>query len=366
MTKTVFAGAALAAMLAQSACPAQAFQPVFLMSPSTAGKTAAYSPVMGCSSPWDDASCNNFGMRPFNVGPRRRRGGRSLGRSFLGGPPAGQGVIFAPQSYAPALDLGEPAITNTDEAYKLTFKMPDSVTQDDLDISVSDRVLTVKARVTREDESNGGSWGGWVSRSSRTDSVARSFVLPEDVATAGVTASKVDNGGFEVRFNKKAIDGKQPAADSAEGVKARSVASASADYLSGLSSKPTVEGQDQQQEVQDAAVTSSASEGDIPVSTSEANAQGAKDGDEASKETETRRPRTVFDALDAEFGTEFGQFAKMLWGEEAASAFRIPTQEEMAAQVERAREQRARRVMAMRRRSMAADVSEKDGSYVVR
>lgn len=78
-------------------------------------------------------------------------------------------------------------------------------------------------------------------------------------------------------------------------------------------------------------------------------------GTEASKQ----QRRSLLAALD----DEFRDLAKAMWtGEDAV---RFPTEEQVAATVERAREERKKRVTALRRETMATGVSESELAYVV-
>lgn len=81
----------------------------------------------------------------------------------------------------------------------------------------------------------------------------------------------------------------------------------------------------------------------------------ASSGAEASRQ----QRRSLLAALD----DEFRELAKAMWtGEDAV---RFPTEEQVAATVERAREERRKRVTALRRETMATGVSESELSYVV-
>lgn len=78
-----------------------------------------------------------------------------------------------------------------------------------------------------------------------------------------------------------------------------------------------------------------------------------------SKQQQQQQHRSLLAALD----DEFRDLAKaMLTGKDA---MRFPTEEHVAATVERAREERERRVTALRRETMATSVSENDLAYVV-
>lgn len=94
------------------------------------------------------------------------------------------------------------------------------------------------------------------------------------------------------------------------------------------------------------------------------------DNEERSNGLETVRPsdvdrqqqerRSLLVVLD----DEFRDLVRAMWtGEEAV---RFPTEEQVAATVEKAREERKKMVTAMRRATMATDVSEKESAYIVR
>ncbi|CAM9899474.1 unnamed protein product, partial [Hapterophycus canaliculatus] len=87
--------------------------------------------------------------------------------------------------------MRDPAvIVDTDQLYALSFDLPVGANRDGLDVSISDRLLTVKAHVTHEDHTRPStSRSGWLTRSSRTDSVSRSFILPEGVSESSASVS---------------------------------------------------------------------------------------------------------------------------------------------------------------------------------
>lgn len=70
--------------------------------------------------------------------------------------------------------------------------------------------------------------------------------------------------------------------------------------------------------------------------------------------------RSLLAALD----DEFRDLAKAMWTGD--NAVRFPTEEQVAATVERAREERKKRVTALRRATMATHVSENEMEYVVK
>lgn len=340
-------------MLAASACPAQAFQPSALLlapiqhslhgNPHYCHPLSALSMRGDCSSPWDwDADMR--GMQPFR---RRRRGGRLMRR---GGPTIISPLYpFVDFQDSPPTDLhvGEPEITDTKEDYTMTFRVPADVDEGNgLDVSITDRLMTVRAKATREDTpepDRGGrvGGGGWFSRSSRTDTVCRSFVIPEGVSTAGVTTSRTtaeggDGGKLQVRF-KKLSDGDAINTTAASTTATEVSKVSDGDGKQQVGSSPT--------EVPEATTAG-------PESTDSANAAPAPEA--------LPGPRSVFDAVNQ----EFGEFARLMWGEENVPPF--PTDEEMAARVKAAREARTRRVMSWRRATMVVDVSDTGGVYVVR
>lgn len=371
---------AFAAMLALSVYPTQAFQPsAFLATPLQRRTHHNSYPVSGLSmrgwpSPWD--------MNCYNLQPFRRRGGKLM----IFPPPGGFGFQDPPSSTT--LQLGEPEVTDTEQDYKLTFALPVEVDElNGLNISISGRLLTVRAKATREETTgtdprrrgHGGGHGGgsWFSRSSRTDTVARSFVIPEGVSTSGATthtSGTSEGNTLEVRFKKLVVgdrsidntvswaDGRVPTGTTTKMSSVGTnetvrISSASTNYLSSLSSPTT-----------STATTAAADnkEARVPKGTA-AVPEAAADPDSAdaarpapAKASGRRKPQSVLEALDQ----EFEEFAKLMWGEENVPQF--PTQEEMEAKLEAAREARARRVMAMRRATMRTDVSDTDSAYVVR
>ncbi|CAN0531919.1 unnamed protein product, partial [Scytosiphon promiscuus] len=90
-------------------------------------------------------------------------------------------------------------VHDTDDHYVLSFVLPPEVDHDGLQVSVSGRLLTVKARMTREEDLSQ-SANGWIARSSRTESVSRSFVLPEGVMPSSASTSFGADGKVEVRL----------------------------------------------------------------------------------------------------------------------------------------------------------------------
>ncbi|CAN0373955.1 unnamed protein product [Pylaiella littoralis] len=359
-------------------------------SPSFSSTLAPAAVTMDCT-PW---GMEGYAVHPFDAGGglQRRRRRRRPRRDTRSGP-----MILAPanllqgphaqlqrQPQRQHLEISDPTVAkDTDDLYALTFDLPADVDHDGLEVVVTGRLLTVKARITREEDSGpSASRGGWVMRSSRTDSVSRSFVLPEGISTSTATASLSANSRAEVSFFSKGKaagdegtpDSSSPTAtaapsttDSAAPVeKATTDAyTSSADYLASLFRVKPLEATD----AADAAAAdgeSTTTDGDAPAA-----AVGAPTADAAAAERPRTRPESPFEALDQ----EFRELAKAMWGEEVVENLRAPTQEELAEKAAAAKEAwakreaetaervqarmeaRAKRLAAMRRATMAADVS---------
>lgn len=244
----------------------------------------------------------------------------------------------------------------TDTGYTLTFNLPSDVTEEGLDVSVSGRLLTLEVRVTREEKPSGGGeahgasdqgGGGWVSRS--THSAARSFVLPDGVSNQ-VAASWVSDDQVEVKLEK--VD---PGAED--------TSAPVTDYPAAMEDSGGVP----VEEMRQPAIPSSPAEaylsglkgilGSVDVRDSSSEPLAEAEGSIAWPGHRNRH-RSLLTALD----DEFRELAKEMW----ENAVRFPTEEQVAATVAKAREERAKRVTAMRRVTMATDVSEKELSYVVR
>lgn len=75
---------------------------------------------------------------------------------------------------------------------------------------------------------------------------------------------------------------------------------------------------------------------------------------------ENQQRRSLLAALD----DEFREIAKAMWTGD--NAVRFPTEEQVAATVERARDERRKRVTALMRATMATHVSENEHAYVVK
>ena len=288
------------------------------------------------------------------------------------------------------LRVGDPDVRETNTGYTLIFKLPPDVKGDGLDVSVSGRLLTVEARVTREgrycsgDAEGGapGAGGGWETAFTRTHSAARSFVIPVGVSNE-VTASWVSDGRVEIKLNKLPSHS-TAAADTDVGTTAAAGAGAGAAGVAAavggaVATSPTATMEDwggvAVKGIDKSSGSSSAAEGYLSSLTGSSPAGGTV-GAKASSSTDPsaepltpsttaaawpsrrRRDRSMVAALD----DEFRDLAKSMWED----AVRFPTEEQVAATVAKARHERAKRVRVMRRAMMATDVSESELSYVVR
>ncbi|CBN80281.1 expressed unknown protein [Ectocarpus siliculosus] len=357
-------------------------------SPSSSSTAVPTTTVTMDCSPWD-LEC--YGVDPFGRERGRGRGGRG-GRGGGGGRKRGMQryrpsfgpMIFAPSEGQPNqhLRVGDPVIIlETDDLYALAFDLPAGVDHDGLDVSVSDRLLTVKASITREQEADPFTTrGGWVTRSSRVDSVSRSFVLPEGLVESSATASLAESKA-EVRFNKdKSVRGEAastaapPVTPSTTGTVASAGDTTAAPASSADAGRTPL--------TDSTGSTPAAGPSAAAASSSASSPADAASTPAASTEPRPSRPASPFEAVDQ----EFREFAKAMWGEDVLERLQVPTQEELAEQAamareawakreaefeERARaakEARAKRVLAMRRATMAADISlsEDGSSYVVR
>lgn len=499
--KSATATTAIAAMLVFNACPAQAFQPLgflafptqhsvvqrghvrrFAPAPVTRLTTAMRRPSM-YSNDDDMNQSGSFSRWPQQVGAA----------GFHGGGPA---VVAPPgfgfqDSMSTSEQVGEPAVTSdTAQEYTLTFALPSDVDDDGLEVTVTGGLLTVKVKSTREDDpgndrNRGGVDGGWILQSTWTDTLSRSFVLPEGVSTSDVRATWKEDNTVQVKFNK-AVDGdgggnaagnknappiasneavpaaptveslpsvtttlpvaasagvgssrgaatnkatRKPAAESGHGgVKFDGASNAKAaaaavtttvptatelnDYLAELSefitannkaasdtagrtpktpapAAPAAASPAKPVKQSRSGITRTANSNSpvgspvaaaSPSSAASADANpnprpAARGGGGNNSRAATREPtsgfrggrsrggRSVAEALNH----ELGEFARLMLGDEnAAMALRVPTEEQMRARVEAARDERARRAMALRRATMVAEVGEKDGAYVVR
>lgn len=278
------------------------------------------------------------------------------------------------------LRVGDPDVRETSTGYSLIFKLPPDVKGDGLDVSVSGRLLTIEARVTRggascgsDAEGGGGGGGGWETPFTRTHSAARSFVIPVGVSNE-VTASWVSDGRVEIKLNK--LPSHSSTASAAAGVDAAAAAAAVATSSTAAMEDwggVAVEAKDKP------SVSSSAAEGYLSSLTESSPTGGGTVGAEASSSSDPpaeplapaaassataawpsrrRRDRSMLAALD----DDFRDLAKSMWED----AVRFPTEEQVAATVAKARHERAKRVRVIRRAMMATDVSENELSYVVR
>ncbi|CAM9733792.1 unnamed protein product [Ectocarpus sp. 12 AP-2014] len=361
-------------------------------SPSSSSTAVPTKTVTMDCGPWD-LEC--YGVHPFGSERGRGRGGRGGGGGGGGGRryrgmqryrPSFGPMIFAPsegQKPNQYLQVGDPAvILETDDLYTLAFDLPAGVDHDGLEVSVSDRLLTVKASITREQEADPFTTrGGWVTRSSRVDSVSRSFVLPEGLVESSATASLAE-GKAEVRFNKdKSVRGEAASAAAPPVTPSTTGTAASAGDTPAVPASSADAGRTPPTD--STAAEPAAAEPSAAAATSSASSTAdAASTPAASAEPRPLRPASPFETVDQ----EFREFAKAMWGEDVLERLQVPTQEELAEQAamareawakreaefeERARaakEARAKRVLAMRRATMAADMSlsEDGSSYVVR
>lgn len=95
--------------------------------------------------------------------------------------------------------------------------------------------------------------------------------------------------------------------------------------------------------------------GGVPV-----ERQPNDDDDKYFSGLESARRRSLLAVLD----DEFRDLVRAMWTSDDAARF--PTEEQVAATVEKAREERKKMVTALRRATMATDVSEKESAYIVR
>ncbi|CAN0017910.1 unnamed protein product [Ectocarpus sp. 4 AP-2014] len=391
MTNKAATAAALIMLLDSSqAFTSSFFSPSKLVmhrSPSPSSTAVPTTAVTMDCGPWD-LEC--YGVQPFGRERGRGRGGRGGGggrgrrnRGMQRYRPSFGPMIFAPSEGQPNqhLQVGDPAVVQeTDDLYTLAFHLPAGVDHDGLEVSVSDRLLTVKASITREQEADPFTTrGGWVTRSSRVDSVSRSFVLPEGLVESSATASLAE-GKAEVRFNKnKSVRG-EAASTSAPPITPSSTGTAAS--AGDTTAAPASSADARRTPPTDSFGSTAAAEPSAAAASSSASSPAdAASTPAASTEPRPSRPASPFEAVDQ----EFREFAKAMWGEDVLERLQVPTKEELAEQAamareawakreaefeERARaarEARAERVLAMRRAMMAADISlsEDGSSYVV-
>ncbi|CAN0186556.1 unnamed protein product [Ectocarpus sp. 8 AP-2014] len=392
MTKKAATAAALVMLLDSS----QAFTSSFLSpsklamhrSPSSSSTAVPTTAVTMDCGPWD-LEC--YGVHPFGRERGRGRGGRGGGggggrrnRRMQRYRPSFGPMIFAPSEGQPNqhLQVGDPAvILETDDLYTLAFDLPAGVDHDGLEVSISDRLLTVKVSISREQEADPFTTrGGWVTRSSRVDSVSRSFVLPEGLVESSATASLTE-GKAEVRFNKDKLVRGEAASTAAPPVTPSTTGTAGSAGDTTVAPASSADA-GRTPPTDSTGSTAAAEPSAAAVSSSASSPADAASTPAASTEPRPSRPASPFEAVDQ----EFREFAKAMWGEDVLERLQVPTQEELAEQAamareawakreaefeERARaakEARAKRVLAMRRATMAADISlsEDGSSYVVR
>ncbi|CAM9450348.1 unnamed protein product [Hapterophycus canaliculatus] len=255
------------------------------------------------------------------------------------------------------LHILDPHVRQNDHGYKLTFNLPDAVTEDGLDISVSGRLLTIEARVTNPEShkiksKTAGSSGknrGWVViRSARpTHAAARSFVLPDGVSNQ-VAASWVADGTVEVNLAKIA-HGYPTTGDHW----LRRHGSSSSHYAMEDWGGVPVERRGDDHE-------------DYPSGLEKVRLSdvGLDPSSSSTSPTWPGRQRQQRRSLLAVLDDEFRDLARAMWTGDGA--VRFPTEEQAAATVEKAREERKKMVTALRRATMATDVSEKESAYIVR
>lgn len=382
-----------------SSC-AQAFQQnIFLAKPKASigsSRPSNRSPIsMRYQSPWDlDA----------NSGSRKREEGQHL-------PPGSGSGVASPMPISPASlvqdrppTVEHPKVVDTSTGFILTFNLPPETEEDGIDVSVSGRLLTIEARVPiHEQMAEHPGVGG-----TRTHSAARSFVLPigvsHEVTASWVSAGKVevqlsrthlsaenaitatsvflpqDGGGIAMvedagvvliegfHFSKRrhqraeifafsSISKDPSGTDTRQGSRGRdsddkSVASRVGDdsTVNHVSSSDS------------SAATEVTTERDSTVSAGVAPHQGQGEQDLRQKR---QQPCSRLAVLDEEFRNA----AKtMRLDRECGRVVKFPTEDEVAATVERAKAEKAKRVRAIRRATMATDVSEMEdlSSYMVR
>lgn len=283
--------------------------------------------TMRYRTPWDLAANSASRRAQTDVSSKFTSGGgsylESLPYSLLG--------IFEN-----SIRIGDPEVSETQAGYTLTFKLPAEVKEDDLHVSISGRILTMEARVTREmemdSEAQGGIGGDWVGRSHSTHSCARSFVLPSGVSANDVKARWVGDGALEIMLEKGL-----PAA---------------ADVRTGLPAAVPVECKDEK-------VTPTSAVDDYLSRLKNVNPRG---GNRSSARLDPWSELTGGNLLPT-LDDDFRNFGKNVFNH---YGLRFPTEEQVAATVAKAREERARRVTAIKRATMATDVSENELSYIVR
>lgn len=336
----------------------QAFQPTFLapttrsmpvtaafVSPTVYPTTMRYGPGL-----WDA----EYGADSFYYGPGRIQSRRD---NCLGT------RIFSPLDILrdPGLRITDPEVIDTEDSYQLAFSLPNKVEQDGFDVSVSGSLLTVKARVTRETSGNdaGRRGGGWVTRSSRTDSVSRSFVLPEGVSSNGVKTTWASDGQvLQVKFIKGTNPTNIPLKVTDEiGRDTTMAATSKANTSSSSSTQKDLDTESNTKPMASSRPMATDTEVDAAAPSEPTTKRPQSPESRPDSERPSRPRSSMFNALDE----EFVELANAFWGQEAPQ---FPTREEMVSRAEVARKARAKRATAMRRATMAVEVSETtDGSY---
>ncbi|CAM9245368.1 unnamed protein product [Ectocarpus sp. 12 AP-2014] len=236
--------------------------------------------------------------------------------------------------------IPDPEVRETDAGYALTFNLPSEISDTGLEVSVSGRLLTIEARTTREENhdliSNSAGKGsdgskGWVMTrcTTKTNAAVRSFTLPDSVSNE-VTASWGNDNQVVINLTKVAHY------DPVNTGGMNNVFSTMED--SGVVPVERRHGDDQHP-----SASSSAAE---YVYGSKLDGAGLK-------------PSSIL-----ELDLEFRSLVRDMW--HGDGAVRFPTEEQVAATVARARKERKKIVTALRRATMATDVSEKELEYVVK
>lgn len=111
--------------------------------------------------------------------------------SFFGTLPAGR-LLNTVAAQPLNLDVSE-----TDKAYNITADMP-GLEQKDIDVTLTDNVLTIRGERKQEENSEGKTWH----RTERSyGSIQRSLQLPADVDNSSV-AAKIKNGVLQIEIAK--------------------------------------------------------------------------------------------------------------------------------------------------------------------
>lgn len=281
--------------------------------------------TMQYKSPWDLAANSASRRTQTDVSSRFMSGGGSCLESL---------PFSLPGIFDNSIRIGDPEVSETPAGYTLTFKLPAEVREDDLHVSISGRILTMEARVTREmemdSESQGGIGDDWVGRSHSTHSCARSFVLPSGVSANDVKARWVGDGSLDVMIEKCL-----PAA-----------------VRTGLPAAVPVECQDEK-------LTPTSAVDDYLSRLQNVNPRGNNRSSARLDPWAELTGGNLLPTLDDDF-RNFGKNVFNHYG------LKFPTEEQVAATVAKAREERARKVTAIKRATMATDVSENELSYIVR